>query len=446
MSPCLTRRRFLKGTTAAAGAVLAGPLVLPACAAGASPNEKLAVAVVGVAGRGGANLGGVRGEHIVALCDVDERNLAKAGERFPKAKRFADFRKMLGEVEKRIDAVVVSTPDHTHAPASAMALRMGKHVYCEKPLTHTVHEARVVADLAREKGVATQIGTQIHAGNNYRRVVELVRGGAVGPIDEVHVWSSARYGRNERPADTPAVPEYLDWDLWLGPAHERPYHPCYLPGRWRGWWAFGSGALGDFGCHYMDLPFWALGLRYPESVEADGPPVHAESTPLWCIVKYRFPAEGDRPAIRLTWYDGGKRPEALLKRDGLVTEKTAATKMNPATWGSGVLFVGEKGMLLSDYGRHILLPEKQFAAFQPPAQSIPASIGHHKEWIRACKTGEPTTCRFDYSGPVTETALLGCAAYRTGERFAWDAANLKATNCPAAERFLRKDYRDGWSL
>ncbi len=446
MSTSVTRRRFLKGTTAAAGAVLAGPLVVRARGAEGSPNERLAVAVVGVAGRGAANLRGVRGEHVAALCDVDERNLAKAAEQYTKARRYADFRRMLGEMEKEIDAVVVSTPDHTHAPATAMALRMGKHVYCEKPLTHSVHEARVVADLAREKRVATQIGTQIHARDNYRRVVELVRAGAVGRIDEVHVWSGARYGGNERPSETPPVPDHLHWDLWLGPAPKRPYHPCYLPGKWRGWWDFGSGALGDFGCHYMDLPFWALGLRYPESVEADGPPVHPESTPLWCIVRYRFAAEGDRPAVRLTWYDSGKRPENLLRRDGLVTEKTAATKMRPSTWGSGVLFVGEKGMLLADYGRHILLPEKRFADYEPPPKSIPASIGHHAEWIRAAKTGEPTTCRFDYSGPLTETVLLGCVSYRTGERLAWDAARLEATNCPKAERFVRKDYRDGWTL
>ncbi|MEA3367675.1 MAG: Gfo/Idh/MocA family oxidoreductase [Planctomycetota bacterium] len=446
MSTQFTRRRFLEGTSAAVGAVLAGPLVLRARGAGASPNEKLAIAVVGVAGRGGANLGGVSGEQIVALCDVDDRNLAKAAEKHPKAKRYADFRRMLGEMDRSIDAVVVSTPDHTHAPATATALRMGKHVYCEKPLTHTVHEARVVADLAREKKVATQIGTQIHAGDNYRRVVELVRAGAVGTIDEVHVWSSARYGGNERPTETSPVPEHLDWDLWLGPAPHRPYHPCYLPGRWRGWWDFGSGALGDFGCHYMDLPFWALGLRYAERAEAEGPPVHPESTPLWCIVRYRFAAEGDRPAIRLTWYDGGKRPVDLLKRDGLVSEKTAATNMNPARWSSGVLFVGRDGMLLADYTRHILLPESKFADFQPLPKSIPPSIGHHKEWIRACKTGEPTTCRFDYSGPLTETVLLGYVSYKAGEAIAWDAEHLKATGCPKADRFVRKPYRKGWTL
>jgi len=423
-----------------------GPLVLPAHGAGASPNEKLAIAVVGVAGRGGANLGGVSGEQIVALCDVDEHRLAKAAKKHPKARRYADFRRMLDEVGRSIDAVVVSTPDHTHASPSAMALRMGKHVYCEKPLTHSVYETRVVADLARQHKVATQIGTQIHARDNYRRVVELVRAGAVGPIRDVHVWSAARYGGVERPTETPPVPDGLEWDLWIGPAPKRPYHPCYLPGKWRSWWDFGSGALGDFGCHYMDLPFWALGLRYPERVEADGPPLHPEAVPRWSIVRYDFPATAERPKLRLTWYDGGKRPEERLKRDGLVTEKTAATNMNPAKWKSGVLFIGDKGMLLADYTRHILLPEKAFAGFQRPEPSIPASIGHHKEWIRACKTGEPTTCRFDYSGPLTETVLLGYVALKAGQAIAWDAENLKATNCPKADAFVRLPYRDGWSL
>jgi len=443
MRPLLSRRSFLK--TSAAGAavtVLAGSARSRAYPA----NEKLAIAVVGVAGRGAANLKGVSGEAIVALCDVDDNNLAKAGQRFPKAKRYADFRKMLDGIGGSVDAVVVSTPDHTHAPAAAMALRMGKHVYCEKPLTHSLHEARVVADLARKQKVATQIGTQIHARDNYRRVVELVRAGAVGPIEEVHVWSAARYGGVRRPTDTPPVPEYLHWDEWLGPAPYRPYHPCYVPNKWRNWWDFGSGALGDFGCHYMDLPFWALDLRYPQRIEAEGPPLDAESVPLWTMVRYDFPARGPLPPLRLMWYDGGKRPEELLGRDGLVTEKAAGTGMNPAKWRSGVLFVGEKGMLLADYTRHILLPEKQFADFQPPEPSIPASIGHHEEWIRACKTGEPTTCRFDYSGPLTETVLLGLVSYKAGEAIAWDAENLESTNSGKAEALLRRPYRKGWTL
>ncbi len=445
MSHRISRRRFLK-VSAAAGASLActGPVVVARSAT--SANDKLDVAVVGVGGRGAANLGGVRGENIVALCDIDAHRLAGAAKQFPKAKAYADFRKMLGEMDRRIDAVVVSTPDHTHAPAAAMALAMGKHCYCEKPLTHSVHEARTVADLARKSRRATQIGTQIHARDNYRRVVELVQSGTVGPVREVHVWSSASYGGQDRPKDTPPVPDHINWDLWLGPAPERPYHPCYLPGRWRGWWDFGTGALGDFGCHYMDLPFWALRLRYPTSVEAEGPSVHPETTPRRLTVRYEFPPRGSLPPVNLTWYDGGKRPLALLKQDGLVKAETLTTPLNPAKWGSGVLFIGAKGMLLADYGRRLLLPQDRFAGFTPPAPTIPNSVGHHKEWLVACKTGGATTCHFGYSGPLTETALLGTVAFRTGEKLAWDAEALKATNCPKADRYVRRPYRAGWTL
>jgi len=441
----ISRRRFLKvSAVAGASVVCTGPVVMAPAAA--PPNEKLDIAVIGVGGRGAANLRGVSGENIVALCDIDAHRLAGTAKQFPRAKTYADFRKMLDETGARIDAVVVSTPDHTHAPAAALALRMGMHCYCEKPLTHSVHEARTVADLARRSKRATQIGTQIHAGDNYRRVVELVRRGAVGPIRRVHVWSSASYGGQDRPKETPPVPEHINWDLWLGPAPERPYHPCYLPGRWRGWWDFGTGAIGDFGCHYMDLPFWALGLRYPTSVEADGPPVHPETTPRWLVVRYEFPARGNLPPVELTWYDGGKRPLTLLKQDGLVKAETLATPMNPARWSSGVLFLGDKGMLLADYTRHLLLPETRFAGLTPPAPTIPKSVGHHREWIEACKTGRATTCHFGYSGPLTETALLGTVALRAGDKLAWDPLALKATNCPEADRYIQRPYRRGWTL
>ncbi len=447
MSNRISRRTFLKASAAAAGGVIAaGPIVVRACAAGESPNEKLDIAVIGVAGRGGDNLNGVSTENIVALCDVDEQRLGGAAKRFPNAKTFTDFRKMLDEVGKQVQAVVVSTPDHVHAPAAAMALRMGKHCYCEKPLTHSVYEARVLADLARKGKRVTQIGTQIHAEDNYRRVVELVQGGAIGPVKEVHVWSSASYGGMDRPKDTPPVPPHIHWDLWLGPAPERPYHPAYIPAGWRAWWDFGSGAIGDFGCHFMDLPYWALGLRYPTSVEAEGPAVHPETTPPSLTVRYEFPARPNLPPVRLTWYDGGRRPTALLEKEGLVKPETLAKPENPAKWGSGVLFMGEKGMLLADYGRRMLLPEATFADYKPPAPTIAASIGHHQEWIKACKTGGPTTCGFDYSGPLTETALLGTVAFRAGEKFQWDAKGLKAVNCPKADRYLRREYRKGWTL
>ena len=431
MSKRLNRRRFLQRSAAAAGVAAASAMVVPAWAE--SPNEKLRVAVVGVSGRGAGNLGGVSGENIVALCDVDSNNLDGAAKGHPQAKLFRDFRKMLGEMSQQIDAVVVSTPDHTHAPAGVMAMKLGKHCYCEKPLAHCPYEARLMGQLSVEKKLATQMGTQIHAEDNYRRVVELVQSGAVGPIREVHVWCGASYSGGERPKDTPPVPPSLDWDLWLGPAPYRPYHPAYVPFRWRGWDDFGSGGLGDFFCHYSDLAFWALNLRFPTTVEAEGPAPLPDACPPWLIVRYEFPARGDLPPVKFTWYDGGKRPPIQ------------AEKKLP-DWGSGVLFVGEKGMIMADYGRRMLLPEAQFAGFEPPPQSIPKSVGHHREWIEACKTGSPTTCNFDYSGPLAEAALLGVVSFRVGKKLQWDAANLKAVDCPEADPWIKRPYRAGWTL
>jgi len=432
-----TRRGFLAGSAAAAIAASGRP----APGKSSSPNEKLDIAVVGVGGRGGANLGGVRSQNIVALCDVDAKRLTRAAGRFPQAAKFADFRKMLDKMHNQIDAVVVSTPDHTHAPTAAMAMKMGKHCYCEKPLTHTVGETRTLIELAAKNKLVTQMGTQIHANSNYRRVVEIVQSGMIGSVGKVHVWHTVSYGVKGRPKDTPPVPENLSWDLWLGPAPERPYHPCYLPGRWRAWRDFGTGGIGDFGCHYMDLPFWALKLRHPVSVEAEGPPKHPESTPRWLKIIYKFPArDGGRFApVTMTWSDGGKKPAGLTE---LLSPLGPAAKK----WRCGILFVGDKGMVLANYNSRILLPKEKFAAAKPPAQTIPASIGHHKEWFEACKTGGATTCNFDYSGTLTEAVLLGVVAYRTGEKINWDAKALKAVNCPKADDFLRKEYRKGWTL
>ena len=402
-------------------------------AQGKSPAEKLTIGVVGVSGRGGANLSGVAGQTIAALCDVDDQRLGAAAQKFPQARKYHDFRRMIEE-GKDLDAVVVSTADHTHAPAAAMAIRAGKHVYCEKPLTHSVFECRTVIELAAKHKVATQMGTQIHAGSNYRRAVELVQAGAVGKIAEVHVWVGGGYPAGDPPKDTPPCPSHLHWDLWLGPAAERPYHPTYHPGSWRKWWNFGSGHLGDFGCHYMDLAFWALGLRHPLTVEAEGPPVHPEGTPGWIIVTWTFPARGSLPPVKLTWYNGGKKPPH-------------ATDGRLGGWkGNGVLFVGEKGMLVADYDNHKLFPEADFKDYARPPRSIPESIGHHAEWIRACKERTPTTCNFDYSGTLAEAVLLGNVAYRTGKKLDWDAQALKARNCPEADRFIRREYRKGWTL
>jgi predicted dehydrogenase len=398
----------------------------------ASALNKLNLGVIGVAGRGGENLQGVAGENIVALCDVDDQRLTAAAQRFPNAKTYHDFRRLLDQ--KDIDAVVVSTPDHTHTVAAVAALKSGRHLYCEKPLTRTVSECRIVTDLARREKRVTQLGTQIHAGNNYRRVVELVRGDVIGPVAEVHVWVAVNYGGKTRPKDTPPVPPHLHYDLWLGPVEYVPYHPDWVPFNWRNWWAFGGGGLADFGCHFMDLPFWALGLQHPTAIEpVDGPPVNPDSPPPWLIVRFEFPARGQSPPVKLTWYHGGKQPSLL-------------TPEQAAQWKSGVLFVGSKGSLIANYNDHQLLPEKQFEDFVRPPPTIPKSIGHHKEWIEAVKTGGKTTCPFDYSGPLTETALLGNVAFRAGRRLEWNFAKLRATNCSEADQFLQHRYREGWTI
>jgi len=426
-----TRREFLRQSALAGAGVWLG-----ACHRHVrvrAPKERLNIAVIGVSGRGDANFNKVTRENIVALCDADERRVEKARKRFPEARFYFDFRRLYDKEMDNIDAVVISTPDHTHAPATMMALRAGKHVYCEKPLTHSVYEARVVTRMARKKRCVTQMGIQIHAENNYRRVVELIQTEAIGPVREVHVWVGKQWAGSDRPKETPSVPEGLHWDVWLGPAPYRPYHPAYVPAAWRGWWDFGGGTLSDMACHYMDLPHWALGLQYPRTIEAEGPPVHPESAPPWLIVRYEYAARKNQPPVNLTWYHGGKRPPHFA--EGLLPE-----------WGDGVLFVGAKGMLLADYNQRVLLPEKDFADFKPPEPHTPDSIGHHREWIEACKTGGTTTCNFDYSGPLTETVLLGNVAYRTGKKLEWDAKRLKATNAPEADRFIRRPYRKGWTL
>jgi predicted dehydrogenase len=392
----------------------------------------------------------VLGENVVALCDVSEPNLLQAATMAPKAKKFRDFRKLYDELrESEYDAVVVSSTEHTHAFATLPALQRKKHVYCEKPLTHSLREARIITEAAKKAGVATQMGTQIHAGGNYRRVVELVRSGLLGPVREAHVWVSRAWGWQseedaerhkdivwtaERPKGEPPVPAGLDWDLWLGPAPQRPFHEVYVPGpKWYRWWDFGGGTMSDLGAHWLDLPFWALGLDAPVAVEAGGPPPHAELAPASMWAAFHYPARGDLPPVKVTWHQGTLKPEPW--KEGKIPQ-----------WGNGVLFVGSKGMLLADYGKHVLLPEKEFAGVKRPEPTIPDSIGHHAEWLRACKTGMPTTCPFSYSGRLTEANHLGNVAFRAGQRLEWDAAALRARNAPEAERFLGREYRKGWAL
>jgi len=439
VSDGIKRRTFLG---AAAGTV-AG---FPAIVSSRSPNAKLQLACIGVGGRGARNMREMTGEDIVVLCDVNAKNLAKAAQKFPGARRYRD---LYAQETGGIDAVVVSTTEHTHAFATLPALRAGKHVYCEKPLTRDVVECRKVTEAAAKADVATQMGTQIHAGDNYRRVVELIRWNVIGEVREVHVWVSRAWGWQSqeearengdilsiqgRPAEAMPVPEELDWDLWIGPAPWRPYHSAYFPGpKWYRWWDFGNGTMSDLGSHWNDLPFWALELDAPRTIEGGGPPPHPEIAPASMWARYTYRPWEDRPGLALTWYQGDEKPP-IWKEGGI------------PQWKNGVLFVGTDGMLLSDYRKHLLLPEKKFAEWMRPPELIPPSIGHHAEWIHACKTGAPTTCHFEYSGPLTEANHLGNVAYRAGTKIEWDAANLKIPNAPEAEQFLGREYREGWSL
>lgn len=424
------RRQFLQAT--GAGALAMGVWSELPAQESKSPNEKLKVLCVGTANRASADIDGVQSQDIVGLCDIDQNYLERASKRFPDAKLYKDYREMIAEEADKADAIVVATTDHNHAPAAIRGINAGLHCYCEKPLTHTVEEARKIAAAAKAKGVATQMGTQIHAGDNYRRVVEIIRAGTIGDVKEVHVWVGKGWGGGDRPEKGTAPPANLSWDLWLGPAPERPFAlGRYHPAQWRRWWDFGQGTLGDMGCHYMDLPFWALDLKHPTSIEAEGPEVHPETCPLGLVVKYKFPARGDMPALDLTWYDGNKTPRVV-----------AGEKVP----GSGVMFVGTEGHMFASYGNYKLFPKDKYSDFKPPAQTIPKSIGHHAEWIKACKDGSPTTCNFDYSGALTESVLLGNVAFRTGKQIDWDGENFKATNCPEADKYLRKEYRPGWEV
>ncbi len=440
-----SRRQFLNQAAAAGIVTLAAPAIVR----GRNLNDKLNLAIVGSGGRGAANLRDVQSENIVILCDVNESNMNSAAQRHPNARKIVDFRKVYDHA-KEFDAVVISTAEHTHAFATLPALQLGKHVYCEKPLTHNIWEARVIREAAAKAKVATQQGTQIHAGNNYRRVVELIQSGAIGDVSEAHVWVGRAWGWQpseeqakavsdivfvqNRPANDDPIPAGLDWDLWRGPAPARPFNNVYLPGpKWYRWWDFGNGTMSDLGSHWVDLPFWALKLDHPLIVEAFGPPPHPEIAPASMKVTYQYGRRDTLPPVQLSWYQGIYKPQIWI--DAAIPQ-----------WSSGVLFVGDKGMLLSDYGKHVLLPEAKFADYKRPEPFIPKSLGHHAEWIHACKTGAPTTCNFEYAGWLTEANHLGNVAFRAGKKLEWDAQNLCAKNAPEIEPMIHREYRKGWKL
>ncbi|MBN1853983.1 MAG: Gfo/Idh/MocA family oxidoreductase [Pirellulales bacterium] len=440
----MTRRRFAKLVSGAAVATLAAPALVR----GRNLNDKLNIAIIGAGGRGSANTNEVSTENIVALCDVNERNLDQAAQRHPQARKFVDFRKLF-ERPQDFDAVVVSTCEHTHAMATMLALAHKKHVYCEKPLTHDVWEARQVRLAAAKAGVATQMGIQIHSWDNYRRIVELIQSDAIGPITQVHVWVSRAWGWQseeaakrhqdivhvtERPQEEMPVPAGLHWDLWIGPAPYRPYHDVYFPGpKWYRWWDFGNGTMSDLGSHWIDLPFWALQLDHPLVIEASGPPPHPEIAPASMQVTYEYGPRGDLPPVQLTWYQGDNKP--AIWKEGKIPQ-----------WGSGHLFIGTKGMLLSDYEKYVLLPAEQFADFHGPDPSIPRVAGQQAEWLDACRAGTSPSANFEYSGWLTEANHLGNVAYRVGKKLEWDPVALRAKNAPEADPFIRCPYREGWEL
>jgi predicted dehydrogenase len=437
----LSRRTFLSAALAAGTALPAADALLrPARAAsrGRSPNERLNLAVVGLGGQGLYDLheasteNSVPTENVVAICDVDAAHLDRAVAKYPhlaKAKKFDDFRRVLDL--DNLDGVVVGTPDFAHAIVVVAALKRKLPVYSEKPLTKTIAELRTLLAATAQAGVPTQTGNQIHAGKNYRRAVDMVRAGVLGPVRRVYIWQKSSV-RGLKLAKNPSVPPGLNYDLWLGPVAYRPFNPAFFHFDWRYWWDFGGGHLADFCCHYMDVPFWALDLKYPTTVQAWGKKTHDgdNDMPDAMRVEYEFPARGDKPPVHLTWYQGVYQPEWV----GVYGKKSA------------VLFEGENGRLLVDYGSRQLFLEPGLEARGVP-QVIPDSPGHHKEWTNAIKTGSKTTSPFEYGGLLTESGLLGNVSYRAGQKqIAWDPVAARVTNCPEADQYLHSEYRAGWSL
>ena len=434
------RREFLRQSVAAG---LSLPLVAPAIGRAAAPGEALRVGCIGTGGMGRADLTRVSKSpkvRIVALCDIDERNLGSAASEFPDARKYTDWRKLLED--KDVDAVTVSTPDHTHAPATMTALRLKKHVYCQKPLTHSVHEARQIRLAAGEAGTVTQMGIQVHSSAEYRQLVEVIRSGAIGKVREAHAWSDrplwpqgAGVGRPDR---KDAVPEHIHWDTWLGVAPERPFvESVYHQSNWRGWLDFGTGAQGDMGCHIMDPVVWSLKLGAPASILSDGPAPNDETYSSWSTIHYVFPGteltRGE--TIEVTWYDGGKKPPREL----------APLVEGQELPGNGSLFIGEKGALLSTHGgASLLLPEKDFKDHELPKVD---ARDHWIQWVDACLGAGEVSAPFDYSGPLTETVLLGNLAMRfPGKKLRWRSEALRFDDAPEADRFLRRAYRKGWEI
>ncbi len=450
-SPQISRRTFLKNTSLATAAVSLPSLLRAQAEAGPAPEAgqpagpKLNVACIGVGGRGYDAVQAMKGENLVAFCDVDDERAAKTCEEFPVVPHFRDYRVMLDKLGNQIEAVTVSTPDHMHFPIAMAALALGKHVFVEKPMTHTIAEARQLAQAAREKKVATQMGNQGHAAEGMRLLKEWIDAGVLGDVTEVHSWTDRPiWPQGVKQPDhskmMPVVPPTLDWDTWLGVAQAREYDPAYLPFAWRGFWDFGTGALGDMGCHIMDGAYWALGLTAPTVIE----PISAHQTeisaPTASVVRYHFPARGKMPALKWTWYDGGLMPT-------LPPEFEEARKLQ----GNGTLLIGSKAIVFADlyYSSVRIIPEAKMQALAPslPPKTLPRIAGgHFAEWIRACKGGEPAGANFDYASRLTETVLLSNVAIRANRRIEWDSAAMKVTNLASANQFITKTYRPGFGV
>jgi predicted dehydrogenase len=442
-----TRRRFLGLTSAAVATFSIIPQQMLGGPNQKAPGEKLNIAGIGVGGMGASNLHNLESENIVALCDVDPAYAAKTFQQYPKARRWTDYREMLDQ-QKEIEAVMIATPDHTHAVISMAAIKAGKNVYCQKPLTHDVYEARMLAKAAKEARVVTQMGNQGHSLDGIRSICEWIWDGAIGEIREVDAWCdlsyypwghagwSSKWGA--RPKETPVLPDKLNWDLWLGPAPDRPYHPAYHPAVWRCWWEYGCGMMGDRGAHTLDAVVWALKLGPPHSIEATSCGLNPDTHPLSAIVTYRFPAREALPPVRLVWYEGTRPPRPEDMEDDLEWPREG-----------GALFRGTKGKIICGvYGNSPrLLPQSLNKEYKRPAKTLLRIAGSHEmDWVRACKTGQPSSSDFSYAGPLTETCLLGNIAKRVDARIEWDAANIKVTNLPEANRYVRAEYRKGWSL
>jgi predicted dehydrogenase len=430
----ITRRDFM-GAAAATAAFTFVPRHVLGGARYTSPSEKLNIACIGVSGQGGSDVGQISTENLVAFCDVDWKHAAGTFKRYPNVKKYRDFRRMLDKEGKNIDAVTVSTPDNIHAVAAMRAIKMRKHVYCQKPLAHDVYEVRQLTEAARKYKVMTQMGIQIHADNTVKLVVEIIKSGKIGKVRKVDIFSNKNWGGGTRPDKGQPVPETLDWDLWLGPAPYRSYNKVYAPGNWRRWWDFGTGTLGDMGCHIIDPVFWALDLEYPISVEAHPGKFNNETYPQATVVRWEFPERGNLPPVTVTWYDGANRPF-------LPKELEPGRKLP----GQGGLYYGEKGTLMATHmGGPRLIPESRMKGFKVEP-FLPRGVNHYQEWIRACKGGPKPSADFDYSGPLSETILLGNVAARAGRKLFWDGPNFKVTNVPDAEKYLKREYREGWSL